>query len=123
MSTQLSEQLAARFGEAAVQVLHKQAVTALCNVVIEGLQDALLRHIDQQNPSFNASAFFSDYRRVMPHGGGFFQLHAPRELDDFSSVTDRYRMYLLGKEGMQDAASLARPGCGFNAAALIEAGS
>jgi hypothetical protein len=34
----------------------------------------------------------------MPHGGGFFQLHAPRELDDFSSVTDRYRMYLLGKE-------------------------
>ena len=87
-------------GEAAVQVLHKQAVTALCNVVIEGLQDALLRHIDQQNTSFNASAFFSDYRRVMPHGGGFFQLHAPRELDDFSSVTDRYRMYLLGKEGM-----------------------
>jgi hypothetical protein len=33
----------------------------------------------------------------MPHGGGFFQLHAPRSWTT-SSVTDRYRMYLLGKE-------------------------
>jgi len=87
-------------GEAAVQVLHQPAVATLCKVVIDSLHAMLTRHIAQQNPSFNASAFFSDYRRVMPHGGGFFQLHAPHELDDFSSVTDRYRMYLLGKEGM-----------------------
>lgn len=83
-----------------MQVLHQPRVAALCKVVTNSLQAMLTRHIAQQNPSFNASAFFSDYRRVMPHGGGFFQLHAPRELDDFSSVTDRYRMYLLGKEGM-----------------------
>lgn len=87
-------------GEAAVQVLQPQAVQALCATVMEGLQTMLHQHVGQQNPSFNASAFFSDYRRVMPHGGGFFQLHTPRELDNFSSVTDRYRMYLLGKEGM-----------------------
>ena len=87
-------------GEAAVQVLQPQAVKDLCATVMEGLQSMLNSHIAQQPPNFNASAFFSDYRRVMPHGGGFFQLHTPRELDNFSSVTDRYRMYLLGKEGM-----------------------
>lgn len=87
-------------GEAAVQVLDKAAASALCRVVIDGLHSVVTRHIEQHNLAFNASAFFSDYRRVMPHGGGFFQLHTPRDLDDFNSVTDRYRMYLLGKEGM-----------------------
>lgn len=82
-------------GEAAMQVLHQPAVAALCKVVTDSLQAMLTHHIAQQNPSFNASAFFSDYRRVMPHGDGFLQLHASRELDDFSCVTDRYRMYLL----------------------------
>lgn len=87
-------------GEAAVQVLEPQATTDLCTAVAQGIQALLARHIQQHKLPFNASAFFSDFRRVLPHGGGFFQLHTPRELDDFHSVTDRYRMYLLGKEGM-----------------------
>lgn len=87
-------------GEAVVQVLQEQEVGALCKMVLQGMLDLMERHTHQLHQSFNASAFFSDYRRVMPHGGGFFQLHTPRELDDFYSVTDRYRMYLLGKEGM-----------------------
>lgn len=87
-------------GEAVVQVLHPEAVTALCHTVLRGLQAVMQRHTGLLHQGFNATAFFSDYRRVLPHGGGFFQLHTPRELDDFHSVTDRYRMYLLGKEGM-----------------------
>lgn len=87
-------------GEAAVQVLEPQATIELCNAVTQGIQALLARQIQKQPLPFNASAFFSDFRRVLPHGGGFFQLHTPRELDDFHSVTDRYRMYLLGKEGM-----------------------
>jgi hypothetical protein len=43
--------------EAAVQVLHQPAVAALCKVVTDSLQAMLTRHIAQQNPSFNASAF------------------------------------------------------------------
>ena len=87
-------------GEAAVQVLQKQAVSDLCEAVAQALQGVMHKHIHAHSPTFNASAFFSDYRRMFPHGGGFFQLHTPRELDNFNSVTDRYRMYLLGKEGM-----------------------
>jgi hypothetical protein len=87
-------------GEAVVQVLQAQEVAVLCKMVLQGMLDLMQRHTHQQHQSFNASAFFSDYRRVLPHGGGFFQLHTPRDLDDFHTVTDRYRMYLLGKQGM-----------------------
>ena len=87
-------------GEAAVQVLQKPAVVALCEAIAQGLQDVMQRHIDVHHQAFNAPSFFSDYRRVLPHGGGFFQLHTPRELDDIHAITDRYRMYRLGMEGM-----------------------